>query len=158
MTKMFQRWFRESAKVNFIITFSLFITACSDSQNQLIERPGTPTTQGKPLPVKCLQDLPVRLRWKADPVAYAYIVEVGIEPGVHSKIFSVDGNQKAFPIGLERGTTYYFKATKYFKTGAAARFQTVKVTAPTCAERESHQKAYPDYTEPFEQFLGWTNK
>lgn len=140
------------------IILSSLIVACSESE-KLSEKPiGPVQPPKKPLPVTCSKDLLVRLNWRGDFQAFAHTVEVGTEPGVYTETHALPADQTSFPFLLVRGATYYLRATKYTNSGMTTQFQTVQVVAPTCEERSAYQKAHPNYIEPFDQTIYWTNK
>lgn len=138
-----------------VVLVSVLAVACS-SKEEAAGNAGGVLPPSKPLPSSCSQDLLARFSWRVDRLAFGYLIEVGTQEGVFSKSFAIAHTEKSFLLTLERGATYFMKATKYLGDGSTTAFQNIELYVPTCAERAEWQKAHPTYVEPFDHLVTWS--
>lgn len=113
---------------------------------------GTPFPS-KPLPDLCSTDLLARLTWRPDRMAFGFTVEVGTTVGIYSKTFAIPNTEKYFLFTLERGSTYYIRATKHLAGGLSTVREDLVLHVPTCVDRAAWQATHPDYAEPFDYLV-----
>ncbi|WP_295904298.1 hypothetical protein [uncultured Bdellovibrio sp.] len=150
----------KTLKLLAVAALTLSFVACSSPKEDEVKKAnggGTPSVPSKPLPTTCSQDLLARLNWRGDRLAFGYTVEVGTTKDVYTETHTVSQTEKTFLFSLERGATYFIKATKYLGDGSVTQFQKIELYVPTCDKRADWQKAHPTYIEPFDFLVTWTN-
>lgn len=137
----------------------LSIAACDEPEQN--KTPGNGSQGGntpplKPLPSTCNDNLLARFSWRLDNAAFGYVIEYGTAENVYTESQRTPNTLKSDYISLPRGSEYFVRVTKFnrFAEPQAYKYHFV---IPTCADRAEFQKKNPNYVEPIDLVVNFTN-